>query len=158
VSVSSHTCRAVEKDRTAVPEKTGDEGNEGHRKRLRERFARAGFDALSDHEVLELLLTLCIPRRDVKGPAKRLLARFGSLRGVLDARPEDLDAVPGIGSVTPVALRIIRESAALYLRQVMESAPVFDGGRRLCEFLLLRMGGCAWSASTCFTSTQACAC
>jgi DNA repair protein RadC len=61
----------------------------GHRQRLRDRFEKAGLDGFAPHEVLELLLTLAVPRRDVKEPAKKLLAQFGSLRGVLDASLED---------------------------------------------------------------------
>ena len=59
----------------------------GHRKRLRERFLKSGFKGFSEHEILELLLTLCIPRKDVKDLAKTLLKKFGSLRNVFDADP-----------------------------------------------------------------------
>lgn len=58
----------------------------GHRQRLRDRFEKAGLDGFAPHEVLELLLTLAVPRRDVKEPVKKLLARFGSLRGVYPRR------------------------------------------------------------------------
>ena len=57
----------------------------GHRGRLRERFAKSGLQGFSDYEVIELLLTLAIPRSDVKQPAKALIARFGNLRGVTKA-------------------------------------------------------------------------
>lgn len=57
----------------------------GHRQRLRERFLKSGFAGMAEHEVVELLLTLAIPRKDVKKPAKDLLTRFGSLGGILDA-------------------------------------------------------------------------
>ncbi|MBW2301138.1 MAG: hypothetical protein JRF46_12790 [Deltaproteobacteria bacterium] len=82
----------------------------GHRKRLRERFLKSGFIGMADHEVVELLLTLAIPYKDVKKPAKALLARFGNLKGILDAPLEDLRTIPGMGSVAPVAFRIIREA------------------------------------------------
>src|SRR5215475_11163109 len=75
----------------------------GHRQRLRGRFVKSGLAGFADHEVVELLLTLAIPRSDVKQPAKALLARFGNLRGILDAPPSELQAVSGIGTVTPVA-------------------------------------------------------
>ena len=94
----------------------------GHRQRLRERFIRSGFGGFNDYEVVELLLTLAIPRLDVKQPAKALIARFENLRGILDARPEELREVAGIGTVAPVALQVIRAAAALYLQQSAEGA------------------------------------
>ena len=42
----------------------------GHRRRLRERFLKSGLAGLADYEVVELLLTLAIPRSDMKQPAK----------------------------------------------------------------------------------------
>jgi len=112
----------------------------GHRARLRERFLKGGFEALADYEVLELLLTLCIPRRDVKPMAKVLLKQFGSLRGVLDASPEDLQKISGMGEVAPVALRIIRETATLYLRQLVEGRPMLDNNDKLADFWRARLG------------------
>src|SRR5215510_4098804 len=92
----------------------------GHRRRLRERFAQSGLEGFADYEVVELLLTLAIPRSDVKQPAKELIARFGNLRSILDAPLNELRAVHGLGEVAPVALRIIRAAADLYLRQRAE--------------------------------------
>ncbi len=126
-----------------VPEEKDNSGNsnEGHRQRLRERFERGGFGAFAEHEVLELLLTLCIPRRDVKLPAKKLLAKFGSLRGVMDASPEKLREVEGIGTVAPVALRIIRDAAALYLQQGLEQRELLFSVSQISQFLRLRFAG-----------------
>jgi len=78
-------------------ESPGTIGPEGHRKRLRERFARSGFDGFHDHEVLELLLTFVIPRKDVKLLAKKLLNEFGSLAAVFDAPQDGLQKTSGIG-------------------------------------------------------------
>ena len=89
----------------------------GHRRRLRERFLKGGLESFPDYEAIELLLTLAIPRKDVKVPAKLAIERFGSLRGVLDAPLEELRKIPGIGEVAPVALRVIRETANRYLQQ-----------------------------------------
>ena len=89
----------------------------GHRQRLRERFLKSGLESFPDYEAVELLLTLAIPRRDVKGSAKLLIERFRTLRGVLDAPLEELQKIPGIGEVAPAALRIIREAANRYLQQ-----------------------------------------
>ncbi len=113
----------------------------GHRQRLRDRFLRSGLDGFADYEVVELLLTLAIPRSDVKQPAKALIARFGNLRGILDAPIEELQQVPGIGSVAPVALQIIKAAATLYLQQSSEGQDSLADPERLAAFWRLRMGG-----------------
>ena len=112
----------------------------GNRQRLRDRFLKSGLSAFADYEVVELLLTLAIPRSDVKQPAKALIARFGNLRGILDATSEELQAVKGIGSVAPVALKIIKAAAALYLQQNGEERDLFADPSRLTEFWRLRIG------------------
>jgi DNA repair protein RadC len=112
----------------------------GHRQRLRDRFLRSGLAGFAEYEVVELLLTLAIPRRDVKQPAKALIARFGNLRGILDAPIEELRAVSGIGSVTPVALQIIKAAATLYLQQSAERLDSFADPERLSEFWRMRIG------------------
>src|SRR4030067_279960 len=88
----------------------------GHRQRLRARFVKSGLESFPDYEAVELLLTLAIPRKDVKVPAKLAIKRFGSFRGVLDAPVEELRKIPGIGEVAPLAIRFIREAATLYLQ------------------------------------------
>ena len=97
----------------------------------------AGF---AEHEVVELLLTLAIPRSDVKQPAKALLQRFGSLRGVLDAPIADLQSVTGVGEVAAVALRVIRASATLYLQEASEGTEVLRDPQRLSDFWRMQIG------------------
>ena len=94
----------------------------GHRARLRERFRRAGLAGMLDYEVMELVLTMLIPMRDVKPLAKRLLGEFGSVADVLDAAPEELAAVPGIGEVTVTNLKILRSLIPAYLERKCRQA------------------------------------
>ena len=80
--------------------------HDGHRKRLKAQFL-AQSDSFHDHQLLELLLCYAIPQGDVNVLAHRLLERFGSLSGVLDARPEALVQTPGVGEHTAVLLKLI---------------------------------------------------
>lgn len=94
---------------------------EGHRQRLRERFQKSGFSGFAPHEIIELLLTYAIPRKDVKGIARMLLKRFGSLRGVLDAPREALETVDGIGPSVTTFLGFMREVVQAYLQDAFVS-------------------------------------
>lgn len=83
-----------------------------HRKRLRERFQRAGAEGLHGYELLELLLTYAIPRKGVKPLVKELIERFGSLSGVLDADQKALEAVPGLGAISATLIRLVKDLGA----------------------------------------------
>ncbi len=113
----------------------------GHRQRLRDRFLKSGFAGMADHEVIEILLTLALPRKDVKKPAKDLLACFGNLQGILDAPVDDLRSIKGIGEVAPTAFRIIKEAANLYLQQKAEQENCFAARETMMEFWRSRLGG-----------------
>ena len=112
----------------------------GHRQRLRDRFQNSGLEGFADYEIVELLLTLAIPRSDVKQPAKELIRRFGDLRGILDAPSADLRTVPGIGKVAPVALKIVKAAATLYLQQESEAGEFLADPSRLEYFWRMRLG------------------
>lgn len=71
--------------------------HEGHRKRLKERFRKEGLDSFEDLYVLELLLFYCVQQKDTNLIAHRLIERFGSLSGVLDANPRELETVKDVG-------------------------------------------------------------
>ena len=80
----------------------------GHRQRLRNKFIAAGLDGFLEHEVLELLLTYIIPRKDTKPIAWALLKKFGSVPAVLDATPQQLIETDGVGEQTAQFLKLIR--------------------------------------------------
>ena len=86
----------------------------GHRQRLREKFEKHEQDAFLDYELLELILTYSIPRRDVKPIAKELMNRFHTFPGVMDARPDDLAQVPGLGQNSITLLKLIRSNERLH--------------------------------------------
>ncbi|MBE6938501.1 MAG: hypothetical protein E7460_08190 [Ruminococcaceae bacterium] len=88
----------------------------GHRERLRARvIADPELDTFTDHEALELLLFYAIPRADTNILAHRLIAKFGSLRAVMDASPEELATVEGIGQSAAVFISVIRSVTRKYL-------------------------------------------
>lgn len=97
----------------------------GHRQRMRRRVKTAGLESLADHEVLELLLYFALPRGDVNPLAHRLLRRFGSLSGVLEAAPEDLQKVEGIGENAAFVLSVVPGLAARYLQDKNRRRPIF---------------------------------
>lgn len=115
--------------------------NVGHRARLRERFRRSGFEGLSEHEVLELILTLCIPRCDVKPQAKALLEQFKSLRNVMEAPIEEIESIPGIGESAATGFKIIKESVSLYLQECAQGTVILNSTDRLEQFWRVRLCG-----------------
>ncbi len=90
--------------------------HDGHRQRLKERFLAEGLEHFSDLHVLELLLFYAQPRKDTNPLAHTLLQRFGSLRGVLEAREEDLREIPGLGESAAVLLTLMPQLLLRYLR------------------------------------------
>ena len=117
------------------------ENMEGHRARLRERFKKNGLHGFAEHEVLELLLTLCIPRKDVKALAKTLLKRFGNICCVFDANPKELLKVSGIGEVSVTCLNLIKAFSVYYLQQKTSDVCIFDNNEALINFWKVRLGG-----------------
>lgn len=83
--------------------------HDGHRQRAKERYRQVGADALADHELLELALFYAIPRQDTNETAHRLLKRFRSLQGVLQASPEELEQVEGVGAGAALLLRLMAD-------------------------------------------------
>ena len=95
----------------------------GHRKRLKERFLADGLEHFSDLHALELLLFYAIPRKDTNPLAHELLARFGSLRGVLEANSQDLREVPGLSENAAVLLTLLPQ---LLRRYIADSYPIHN--------------------------------
>ena len=112
----------------------------GHRHRLREKFENCEQEAFLDYELLELILTYSIPRRDVKPIAKELLNRFHSFPGVMDARPEDLAQVPGLGQNSITLLKLIRSANVRYLARTMESLPLLDSPQLFADYARMKLG------------------
>lgn len=126
---------------SAKPEpKVADEPHyHGHRDRLRERFLNGGADALPDYELLELVLFMAIPRRDVKPLAKELIAAFGNLAGVLNAPISELEKIEGLSDNTITALKAIQASAFRMLKQDVMKKPILNSWARLMDYCAATM-------------------
>lgn len=112
----------------------------GHRARLRARFRDSGGQAMPDYEILELLLALALPRRDVKPLAKGLIARFGSFAGVIAAPLDRLEAEPGLGEAAAVALKLVREAALRLLAAEVMDKPAIASWGALLDYCRARLG------------------
>jgi DNA repair protein RadC len=113
---------------------------EGHRQRLRERFLSSGLDGFHDYEVIELLLTLAMPRKDCKDAAKEALLRFKTLQGVLEASPRELCRVAGIGSKNLFGIKLIKAVADRYLKKKLIHKDAINDSKALFDYLYHSIG------------------
>lgn len=113
----------------------------GHRDRLRRKFRKAGAKGMHEYELLELLLTYAIPRRDVKPIAKELLERFKSIRGVMDASQEELESVKGMGPVSATLIRAVKELFGLYMAERMEERDLLTSPQAVVDFARVKLAG-----------------
>src|SRR5476649_810123 len=110
-------------------------GAEGHRNRMRARLLAAGPDALADHEMLEMLLFLALPRRDTKPIARELLHRFGGFGAAVTASPGELRGVEGLGDAGIAALKLAHAAASRLLRGELTAKPVINSWDALTGYL-----------------------
>ena len=113
----------------------------GHRERLRERFRKAGAEGFHDYEILELLLTYTIPRIDVKPLAKKLIAHFGSLSGVLDAAPQEIEEVARVKPISSTLIYLVKETCGAYLAEKMKDREVLSSPQAVLDFARLTLAG-----------------
>lgn len=105
----------------------------GHRDRLRQRFAKGGPEALADYELLELLLFMAIPRRDVKPLAKSLINHFGSLAAVLNAPlPNLVDA--GLSENAAIGLMSVKAAAHFMLQDEIKGKEVLSNWNKVVDY------------------------
>ena len=113
--------------------------HKGHRERLRER---EGLDNFEDHQVLELILFQAIPRLDTNPIAHRLMQRFGSLSAVLEADPNDLAVVEGVGPNAAAFLSMIPQVTRRYfLDRIRHTRKPLNTSEAAAEYLVPLMAG-----------------
>lgn len=112
----------------------------GHRERLKQKVILFGADVLQDYELLEILLTYAIPRKDVKPLAKDLIRTFGSFAAVVNASPDELKKVKGIKDNSAALLTVVRSSALRMAKSRFSSEPVIKDWKALIEYCTIDMG------------------
>jgi DNA repair protein RadC len=112
----------------------------GHRSRLRERFLQGGDNAIADYELLEMVLFAAKPRGDVKPLAKKLLKKFGSISGVIQANANELKAIEGVGDAVVSSLKIIETCCKHLLKEQIHARPIINSWTSLLDYCRLNMG------------------
>ena len=106
----------------------------GHRERLRARFREAGADAVSDYELLELILFRAIPQRDIKPLAKELIAKFGSFAETVAAPTARLAEIKGMGEAAITELKIVHAAASRLARGQVQKRPVLSSWSNVLDY------------------------
>jgi len=114
-------------------------GTEGHRLRMRQRLLKAGPNSLADHEMLEMILFIALPRRDTKPVARELLTRFRTFGGVIGAPATELVTIEGLGEAGAAALKLVQAAALRTMRQELTLAPVLSTWDKLTDYLTAAM-------------------
>ena len=100
--------------------------SQGHRERIREKFLNNGIDGFAEYEILELLLTYCIPRKDTKPIAKELLNKFKSLDNVFKADLDKLSAIDGLGKNSVAFLKLIGDLPSIIYKDELKNKKLVD--------------------------------
>jgi DNA repair protein RadC len=112
----------------------------GHRARLRKRLFEGGPEALLEHELIEYLLALALPRRDTKPLAKKLIHDFGGFARLLSADAEAIVRVGEVSEGAAAALKIAQAAALRLLESEVKDQPVLGSWQALLDYLRADMG------------------
>jgi len=116
------------------------EYHSGHRQRLMQRFTKTGLSGLHDYEIVELILTFVIQRKDTKTIAKKLIAHYKTISAILNAKPDELAQFSGIGSKTAHFLSLFKEVMAYCLCEKYEKQSVISRRKDIEEYLRFHFG------------------
>ncbi len=114
----------------------------GHRRRIKEKYRNSVLDGWLDYEVLEMALSYAIGRKDTKPIAKKLIKRFKTVAGVLDADRRELEAVKGISEHTSLFLKFLRDISILYLEGGLHEKDLLSTPGAVFDYLRASMKGC----------------
>jgi len=114
----------------------------GHREKLRDRFIQEkGFEHFADHQILELLLFYANARGDTNPIAHELLETFAGMKGVLEARPEQLMTVKGVGQQAATLISMVVPLTRVWHRCAMEEPTRIANSREAEEYCMSLLAG-----------------
>ncbi|MDR4506527.1 MAG: DNA repair protein RadC [Candidatus Scalindua sp.] len=113
----------------------------GHRQRIKEKYGKSGMEGWQDYEVLELLLSYAIPRKDTKPIAKELIARFKTFNGVLDADRKELESVSGLSKHSALFLNLLKDISILYMEKGIHRRDLLSSPQAVCNYLMAALKG-----------------
>ena len=109
--------------------------------RPREKLLQRGPGALSDAELLALLLRTGLKGKNVLQLAQELVDRFGGIAGLLHTDAHALRSIKGLGPAKRAELVAVLELARRALAQRLSEQPAFDSPASVGEYLQLQLGG-----------------
>lgn len=114
-----------------------------HRQRMVEEFLSKGLEnGTPPHKIIEMLLFYSIPRKDTNEIAHRLINRFESISGILEADTEELMQVEGVGERTAAFLKLILTVSRQYLDDRYKPRDLLsDNMNRVCRYIVDRYTG-----------------
>ncbi len=115
----------------------------GHRQRIKDKYKRSGIDGWLDYEVMELVLSYAIVRKDTKPIAKDLMARFKTISGVLDADSKELESVSGISEHTSLFLKLLKDITVIYFENNLYNKDLLSSPEAVFNYLKASLKGCA---------------
>ena len=114
----------------------------GHRRRIKDKYKKSGIDGWLDYEVLELVLSYAVARKDTKPIAKELMTRFKTINGILDADSKELKSISGISEHTTLFLNLLKDIAILYLENGLHNKDLLSSPELVFDYLKASLKGC----------------
>jgi len=113
----------------------------GHRKRIKDKYEKNGIAGWLDYEILELVLSYAIPRRDTKPIAKELLSRFKTINAILDADKKELEVIKGISKHTVIFLKLLKDIAILYMEKELHNRDLLSSPQAVYNYFKVSLKG-----------------
>lgn len=115
--------------------------NDGHRSRLRKKYLNNGMEGFLDYEIIELLLTIGIPRKDCKPIAKGLISKYRTVSGVINAPEAELIKIDGLGPASIIGLKLAKDLATYQSREAIQTSnTTLLNTEKVAKYLMAKIG------------------